>query len=121
MLWRIEYFVEGKNLEKALASVAGIAINMSTPQPVTGAMVVTEGKIKKVKSNTAPVEGSYKDQFMAWLKTKQAGSRITSSEMKEHFVNGIGGKKTSFNNVLMNAVIEAGIIKRLERGQYQIL
>lgn len=122
MLWRIEYFVEGKNLEKALAGAAGIAINMSTPQPVSGATLVTKGDKKQVKESADRTkDASYKTQFIDWVKSFTAGTRITSTEMREHFIYEIGASKASFNNLLMQTIIDGAIVKRISRGQYQRL
>lgn len=120
MLWRIEYFVEGKNLEKALAGAAGIALNMSTPQPVSGAMVTKQGSKKQVKGADAPIEGSYKEQFIEWLKAKDDNERVSSQQMKKYFTDTLGASKNSFNNFLMKAIIDEGYVKRIARGQYVI-
>lgn len=37
MLWKIDFFVEGKDLEKCLAAAAGFALNMQPPRPVENA------------------------------------------------------------------------------------
>lgn len=121
MLWRIEYFVEGKDLEKALTGAAGIALNMSTPQPVSGAMVITSGRTKQVKSNTTPIDGSFKDRMITWLQTFEQGHRITSKQMRKYFLEELGGNKNSYNHGLMKSLIDAGVLKRISRGQYTIV
>ena len=54
MLWKMDFMVEGKDLEKCLAGVEGLALNMQVPRPVTNAIL--QGKqVKQVSMNTNQV------------------------------------------------------------------
>lgn len=52
MLWRFAFFVEGKHLEKVMSAIAGIALNMETPRPVSNG-TVKQGKVVQKSSGTS--------------------------------------------------------------------
>lgn len=46
MLWKFDFMVEGKNLEKVMSALAGVALEFQTPMPVSNG-VSKSGKVRQ--------------------------------------------------------------------------
>lgn len=58
MLWKIDFFVEGKDLEKVFSAVAGYALNMQPPRPVENAGIqLAKGKKQIVAVSDTRLRG----------------------------------------------------------------
>lgn len=110
MLWRIAFFVEGKHLEKCLAAVTGIALNMEPPKPVINA-VVKASKVEPISSTASTKQ----DHLTEWLKA-QKGNELTTDAIKNKYEE-LGGSRTSVGGVL-TGLIEQKAIKRRKQGLY---
>lgn len=113
MLWRIAFFVEGRQLEKCLAAVTGMALNMEPPKPVVNA-VAKQGKVEATSS------ASSKKELMAnWLRT-QKGKEVTTKLLTNKMAE-FGGSPSSVNSGLINAYLDDKLLKRKSRAVYVVL
>lgn len=114
MLWRFEFYVQGKHLEKVLESVSGIALNMQPPQPVGNAVVE---KVKGQKQIKAELPGTtIVAQMITWAASFEPDTVITSGQIQDESGR-LGGSKQG-GTYYTNALIESGIFKRRSRGMF---
>ncbi len=110
-MFRIPSFlVEDKNLPKVLTALAGLALNLEAPQPVTNA-VVKNGKV------VAETEGgSIREQLESKISSLPKDTVLTSANFKQLIVS-LGGAETSYNHFIAY-LKEAKLIKMRSRGTY---
>lgn len=114
MLWRFEFFVQGKHLETVLASVSGIAVNMQPPQPVANGVVETVRGVKKIK---AKHEGTtIVGQVVAWAASLSPDTVISSAQILEKAIS-LGGSDSG-STYYTNALLDSGALKRRSRGVF---
>lgn len=117
-LWKFEFFVEGKDLEKALASVSNIALNMQPPQQVTGAEV-KQGKVQAAKPRkrvSKEVIGGIMANVTSAIRHYPAGTPVSAKDIKK-LVSSFGGKPSGYNHYVKD-VIDKKILHRRSRGSF---
>ena len=110
MLWRFEFFVEGKHLERVMEAINGVALNFQPPRPV-GNAVVKQGKIK---AETPAI--SMKDLVLNDIKAMPPNTVFGTAEIKA-IIRKHGGADTSYAHFVM-VITEAKIATRRGRGQF---
>lgn len=101
-MFRLDVYVEDKNLAKALLALAGIAVQV-TPTPVVNAQA-QNGKV------VAKTDGSVSDLFREWIKETKVESPLKSSDFAD-FVQSIG-RKPSSRTYIMQTLKESGVIRQ---------
>lgn len=114
MLWRFNFFVQGKHLEKVLEALSGVAINMEPPQLVGNAVVEKVNGQKQVKAELPGT--SITAQVTAWASAFAHDMVITSSQIQDTVIN-LGGSQGG-NSYYTIRLLKAGIIKRRSRGVF---
>jgi hypothetical protein len=110
MLWKFDFIVEGKHLERVMESISGVALNFQPPQPV-GNAVVKKGKIKAESSAT-----SIKDLVLNDFKERAPNTVFGSADVKNSITKH-GGTDSAYNHYV-KSLLEEGIINRRGRGQF---
>lgn len=87
MLWKIDFFVDGKDLEKCLAAAAGFALNMQPPRPVENAGIqLAKGKKRVVAVSDTPLRGQAALAGLLSAKYKD-GDAVTWSNCRDLLIN----------------------------------
>lgn len=113
-MFRIECFVDDKNLAKALLALQGLALQQPVIQPVINA----EANGKGVQSITS---GSLCEVFYDYCRKSKA-TEITPKEIKAWLTK--IGRKASTATYAIKCGVETGFLKRLGKGnkvRYTIL
>ncbi len=105
-LFKVEFFVEDKNLAKAKRALMGLALEMRDT-PVNNA-VAAGGKIK------AATPGTMIDLFLEQVK-KMKVKEVTPAMMRQ-FAVAIGRSEKSYSNMLRE-LLSAGVLKRKANGK----
>jgi|ERR1700722_2423951 len=116
MLWKIEYIVEGKHLEKALEAVAGIALNMQPPQPVTNG-IVREKTVKQAKESVAQ-HNQVRERLMQW--GKKPGDIIASGVVR-NAMQELGFSHNNYSSIITNLKKQNYLTTTERRGQLRLL
>lgn len=106
-----EFYVEDKNLPKVLTALAGLALNMKAPVPVTNA-VVQNGKVRQANHEATTI----KDQFLDAVGKMPQGTIFTSSNIKQ-MIGGFGGSTSAYNHYV-KAMKDAKLAKPRSRGHF---
>jgi hypothetical protein len=109
-LWRFEFMVEGKHLERVMESISGVALNMKPPQPV-GNAVVKKGKVKAESSAS-----SYKDLVLKDFRDLAPNSVFDAIAVKASIAKH-GGSESAYNHYI-RAILEEKIATRRSRGTF---
>ena len=110
-MFRIELFVEDKNLAKALIGLQGMALQQPVVQPVVNANAGKNGV-------TATTNGSTCEMFLEHLR-KTGTSRVTSGDVQQ-WLDGIGKSAKSWQHVVKCGKA-AGFLKNHSRGRYNVV
>lgn len=114
MLWRFEFFVQGKHLETVLASVSGIAVNMQPPQPVANGVVETVKGVKKIK---AKHEGNtIVGQIISWATSLTPDTVVGTPQIIQKSTE-LGGTSNG-STYYTDALLKSGVLKRRSRGVF---
>ncbi len=109
-LWRFEFMVDGKHLERVMEAINGVALNFQAPQPVGNAVV------KKGKVAAASTAVSYKDLVLNDIKAMPTNTVFTSQEVKA-LIRKHGAADSAYNHYIM-AILDAGAAVRRGRGHF---
>ena len=107
MLWRLEVFVEGTQLEYVLWTLAGHAVEVRTPQPVVNA-AKKNGKVHAKVANGDKIE-----LFREWIKERKLTE--VNSTLAREFCKSVGTAETSYTYMLGKAR-DVGLLKKTGKG-----
>lgn len=106
-MFRIECFVEDKNLAKALHALNGIVLDLRTV-PVANAAPAPDGDV------IATTQGSTLDMLASWLAKKKV-AQIKAKDAKQ-FQRDIGRSELGYSHTLRMA-IDAKMLRKKGKGQ----
>jgi hypothetical protein len=109
-LWKFDFVVDGKNLEKVMESISGYALNFQPPQKI-GNAVVKQGKVKAASSAT-----TIKDLVINDIKAMPPNTVFGSTNVKE-IIGKHGGAESGYAHYII-AILEAGAAVRRGRGHF---
>ena len=109
-LWKFDFVVDGKHLEKVLESLTGVALDLQPPQKI-GNAVVRQGKVKAASSAT-----SIKDLVLNDIKAMPSNTVFGSTNVKD-LVTKHGGAESGYAHYIL-AILKAGIAVRRGRGHF---
>lgn len=117
MLWKFDFMVEGKHLERVLEALAGVALELRGPLPVSNGMV-KQGKVKQKvagTNNTARIVNKLTDMGML-----VPGSFVTSSAI-QLAMDELAIPKTNYSGVMTNLQSQSVLTKTDRRGMFKAL
>ena len=117
MLWKMEYLVEGKNLEQALTSVIGIALEFKGPTPVTNG-VVKKGVVKQAQSGA-----SNADRLISYLTSEhlvKKGEYTTSAVIQKAMAD-LHISKNSYSFMVTNMKNKNFLTTTERKGHLKVL
>jgi hypothetical protein len=109
-LWKFDFVVDGKNLERVMESLTGIALDFQPPRRI-GNAVVQQGKIKAASSAT-----TIKELVINDIKAMPPNTVFGSNNVKE-IIKRHNGAESGYAHYII-AILEAGAATRRGRGHF---
>lgn len=118
-MFRLVCFVEDKELPKVLHAIAGLVSNMEPPQPVADQDTHKVAKPRATPSSNGVIGEISLKQGLINTISSYGAPFITTQDMRNWWVEN-GGKPTSMNSNLIQALVRRGLLTQSERGVYTI-
>lgn len=117
MLWKMEYLVEGKNLEQALTSVIGIALEFKGPTPVTNG-TVKKGVVKQTHSGSTNAE-----RLISYLTSEHLVKKgdFTTSSVIQRAMSDLQIPKNSYSFMITNLKKQNFLTTTERKGTLKVL
>lgn len=115
MLFRMEFFIEGKHLEKVLSAVSNVALNMKPPQPVVNA-TATKGRTLR-QTSSAPNQMS---RIIEKLGPLKKGDKLTAEQLRKGF-DAAGVPHGNYSSIITQMKNVKFLKTTAERGNYIVV
>lgn len=117
MLFKFDFMVEGKNLERALTALAGIAIEMQTPVPVSNG-IIKKGVVKQQVAGTNHAERVMNKLTMDGIANK---GEFISSKIIQAAMDDLHISKNSYSFVIKSLKERDFLTTTERRGTLRVL